>query len=157
MNNKYLTFLYNSLLLFATWLLMSSNFNTENVIVGVVVSLIVAFIFKKSFLLNAPNLSNIFYFFVYVFILLFEIIKANLQVAMVVLSPKINVNSKIISHKITLKSKIARLVLANSITLTPGTLSVDIEGDELFVHYMNYSDNDNAVTIFHKYLEKIYE
>ncbi|MBU1535998.1 Na+/H+ antiporter subunit E, partial [Myxococcota bacterium] len=77
-------------------------------------------------------------------------------------SPKLNINPGIVKVKTTLKSPMGRLLLANSITLTPGTLTVEIEGEYLFIHWIDVSSTDvdaaseKIVKGFEKYLEVFY-
>ena len=54
-----------------------------------------------------------------------------------VLSPKLPINPKVVKVPTHLKSDFSKLVLANSITLTPGTLSLDVEDDYVLVHWVN--------------------
>jgi multicomponent Na+:H+ antiporter subunit E len=70
----------------------------------------------------------------YLLLLLKEIILANISVARIVVSPKMDVSPCIVILKTQLKSKLHRAILANSITLTPGTLTVQFTEDELVVH-----------------------
>ena len=70
----------------------------------------------------------------YLLLLLKEIILANISVARIVMSPKINVSPCIVRLKTRLKSSLHRAILANSITLTPGTLTLQLNDDELVVH-----------------------
>ena len=87
---------------------------------------------------------------------------ANLDVARRVISPTIPINPGIVEIKTNLKSDIGRLFLANSITLTPGTLTVDIKDDRLYIHWIDVSSSDVEVATkeiagkFEKYLEVIY-
>jgi multicomponent Na+:H+ antiporter subunit E len=67
-----------------------------------------------------------------VFFLFIEIIKANLDVALRVIKPVIPINPGIVKVKTKLKTPMGRLILTNSITLTPGTLTVDIK----MIHYI---------------------
>jgi multicomponent Na+:H+ antiporter subunit E len=66
--------------------------------------------------------------------LFLQIIVANLQVAWVVLHPKLPISPKLVNFKTGLKRPIAKLALANSITLTPGTVTVDVNGEDFEVH-----------------------
>lgn len=70
----------------------------------------------------------------YLAYLLQEVIKANIQVAMVVLNPRLPVSPAFVSYHPGLKSDWGRVLLANSITLTPGTLTVELENGILLVH-----------------------
>jgi multicomponent Na+:H+ antiporter subunit E len=91
-----------------------------------------------------------------------ELFKSNFDIAWRVLSPSLPINPGIIKTKTVLKSKMARLILANSITLTPGTFTIDIIEDELFIHCVNIKEDDleayghEIVRKFEKYLEVIY-
>ena len=101
---------------------------------------------------------------IFIFFLFFkkELIKANLDVARRVVSPSIPINPGIVEIKTNLKSGIGRLLLANSITLTPGTLTVEIKDKSLFIHWIDVSSTDTETATkeiaekFEKYLEVIY-
>lgn len=73
-------------------------------------------------------------FLCYIFWLLFSIIKANLQVAYLVLHPKMPIQPGLLRFKTRLKSDLGHIVLANSITLTPGTITVDLKEGAYLVH-----------------------
>lgn len=91
-----------------------------------------------------------------------ELVKANLQIARIVLSPSLPVQPAIVRVRTTLKEPVARLLLANSITLTPGTLSVEIQGEWLYVHWVVAETTDaeaatqTIVKGFERYLEVMY-
>ena len=88
--------------------------------------------------------------------------RSNLQMAMIIVSPSLPIQPAIVKVKTRLKSRMGRLMLANSITLTPGTLTVDIDGEWLYVHCVVQSDVDvetatqQIVTGFERYLEVMY-
>ena len=100
--------------------------------------------------------------FMCVFILLKEIVKANLDVAYRVIHPRMPIKPGIVVIKTNLKQDIAKLILANSITLTPGTLTLDIKEDKLLIHWIDVKaeDKDEATKIvgerFEKYLKVIF-
>ena len=79
-----------------------------------------------------------------------------------VITPRVRINPAIVEVKTKLKSKLGRLALANSITLTPGTLTADIEGDTLYIHWIDAAavDIDGAtrkiVDKFEKHLEVLF-
>jgi multicomponent Na+:H+ antiporter subunit E len=90
------------------------------------------------------------------------LIKSNLDVARRVITPSLPINPGIVEVKTRLKSKMGRMILANSITLTPGTLTIDILEDTLYIHWIDVKTEDTReateqiVRKFEKYLEKIY-
>ncbi len=77
------------------------------------------------------------FFPIYALVVLLEMIKANLDVALRVINPALPINPGIVEIKTSLKSDFLKFVLANSITLTPGTLTVDVKGESLFVHWID--------------------
>jgi multicomponent Na+:H+ antiporter subunit E len=90
-------------------------------------------------------------------------IKANLDVARRVISPSLPINPGIVKIKTRLKSDYAKMVLANSITLTPGTLSVDIVDDYIYIHWIDVKSTDpeqafkDIAETFEKILIKIFD
>jgi multicomponent Na+:H+ antiporter subunit E len=103
------------------------------------------------------------FIFVYMFVFIWQLLLANIDVARRVLSPTIPLNPGIVKVKTKLKGDFGKLTLANSITLTPGTLSIDFDGDELFVHTVDVigdtpeSKENNIKEPFEKILGGIFE
>ena len=100
--------------------------------------------------------------FAFLGVFLWELVLANLNVARLVFSPRIDIRPGIVEIKTRLKSPMGRMALANAITLTPGTLVVDIQDDSLFIHWIVVSSEDPEAATreiagrFEKYLEVIY-
>lgn len=69
----------------------------------------------------------------YVLLLIWEVVRANIQIIKLVLSPEISISPALVSFRTDLSSDLARVVLANSITLTPGTITCDLSGDGSFL------------------------
>lgn len=74
------------------------------------------------------------FIFAYLPLFVWQLVLANFDVARRVLSPKIPLNPGFIKITTDLKGDFAKLTLANSITLTPGTLSIDIDGQDIYIH-----------------------
>ncbi|CAH2212558.1 Na+/H+ antiporter subunit E [Tepidibacter aestuarii] len=74
------------------------------------------------------------YIIQYLFVLIVEVVKANIDVAVIVLSRKIEVDPVVVNFKTKLKSDLCRVILANSITLTPGTMTMIMEKDIYTIH-----------------------
>ena len=123
------------------WILLNGQLTVETVLIGLAVAgVMYAFICKfldysieKDLLL----FRKLPYIAAYLMILIWEIIKANISAIRMTLSYRKEVDPVIVKFKTDLKSKVAKVVLANSITLTPGTITVDLEGDELIVHALD--------------------
>ncbi len=106
---------------------------------------------------------RIIWFLWYLPIFLWECIKANIDVAYRVLHPKMPIRPGIVKVRIKLKTDIAKTFLANSITMTPGTMSVDIKGNHLYIHWIYIRDKEIEkatqiiVNKFEKHLKRIFE
>ena len=100
--------------------------------------------------------------FAFLGVFLWELVLANLNVARLVFSPRIRIRPGIVEIKTRLTSPMGRLALANAITLTPGTLVVDVRDDSLFIHWIVVSSEDPEAATraiagrFERYLEVIY-
>ena len=66
--------------------------------------------------------------------ILWEIVKANVDVIKAICSPSLNISPRMIRVKATQKTEIGQVVYANSITLTPGTITLDVRNGEMLVH-----------------------
>lgn len=170
--NKFFTkyrikgFLWTFFFLVILWLLLSSTFHYQELWVGIVISFIIALFTHESYIkIGFPpvNLKRLGFFILYIFILFYEIIKANLDVASRIIRPSLPINPGVVIIKTKLKSDIAKTILANSITLTPGTFTLDIEGDRLLIHWIDVKSTDvktNTYIIgerFEKYLRIIFQ
>ncbi|NOQ70119.1 MAG: cation transporter [Gammaproteobacteria bacterium] len=160
-----LQFLNLWLTLFIIWVIANGTLAYNTLIAGAVVSAVIALAFASfsrvySVIRWSPKVM--FYYLMYLSVFIIELVKANLNVMRLVFSPRIDIKPGIVEIKTELKSPIGRLALANSITLTPGTLVVDIKGDSLFIHWINISATDPVAATeaisarFEKYLKVIY-
>lgn len=164
-NNIILQFFNLWLTLFIIWLIANSTLALDSAIAGLIISAVIALAFASfarvySVIRWSPMV--IYYYLLYLSVFLIELVKANLNVMRLVFSPRINIQPAIIEIKTELKSPIGRLALANTITLTPGTLVVDIKDDSLFIHWINISTTDPVEATeaiagrFEKFLKVIY-
>ena len=129
---------------FILWLLLVGNLSAAEVVAGFVVSTLTAmFVLEKTTLFDdlRIELRAPFSLVAYLGVFFVELVRANLDMARRVLSPKIPLKPELVRVRTTLESDLGKLVLANSITLTPGTLSVDVEGDEILVHWIECPDD----------------
>lgn len=157
------------LVAFLGWCFLNWVPDFQHLIVGVFVAALVAFLTGDLFVTRPHVLKHpwrYWYFVVYYLPVFFwELIKANVDVAYRVLHPDLPINPGIVKVKTILKSDTALTFLANSITLTPGTMTVDIDRDNgiLYIHWINVKakDTENATKIivqrFEKILKKIFD
>ena len=129
------------IILFLMWVIFNGNITLEIILFGLVIAaLMYAFLcafmgysVKKDLFLckMSPRILQ------YMLVLVWEIVKANAAVMRMILSPRFHNEPVLIKFKTDLKSGMAKAILANSITLTPGTITVALEGDEYTVHCLD--------------------
>ena len=139
--------IYLFLILFAAWLMLTSSLHWQEVATGALLSLVLALFLAKGYAsLGLPPLSivRLWRLGIYFLVLFAEIVKANLDVAYRVLHPALPINPGIVVIKTELSQDAAKVLLANSITLTPGTFTLDIQGDELLIHWIDVKSEDTA-------------
>ena len=127
------------LLLFCVWVILNGRITME--ILGILVSAAV-FAFLCRFLDYSVKkellLFRLFPLFVrYLWVLVEEIVKANVCVLKIILSPELQPEPAVVYFDTRLRSGIARVMLADSITLTPGTITVSLEGNHYCVHCLD--------------------
>ncbi len=136
------------LLFFLLWIVLNGRLTWEVAIVGLVIAIPV-YIFFCCYMRFSPKKELRFYGQVgfairYVFLLLCEIVKSSLAVMRFILSSKYEVEPALVEFRTDLKKDLDRVVLANSITLTPGTITVELEDNRYLVHGL---DKDFLVDI----------
>ncbi|MBI9060512.1 MAG: Na+/H+ antiporter subunit E [Marinilabiliaceae bacterium] len=150
----------------ALWLLFSGNLSISSLVIGLIVSVITVLSFHRYLVWDVAKLFQpirYYWFAIYLFIFAWECLKANLDVAYRVLHPDLPIKPGIVKVKTRLKTDIARTTLANSITMTPGTITVDIVDDFIYVHWIYVSSTDPIQYTekisgrFEKYIQRIFE
>ena len=145
--------------LFLLWMIFNAKITLEIVIFGLIIAAVVyAFMCRfMDFSIHKDILimkkSGIFLLFVIT--LIWEILKANGATVKMILSNRYEIEPAIIRFKTTLKSKTARVLFANSITLTPGTITVELKDDEYVVHCLDKDfaegiSEGRIVTLLHR-------
>ena len=165
LNMKLKNIFVSFIIAFIFWILLNNTLDPMILGIGALLSLGVSLIFcARCDVFSEIKLTPaaLLYTFIYIIVFLYELIKSNLDVARRVITPSLPINPGIVEVKTRLRSKIGRMILANSITLTPGTLTIDIVEDTLYIHWIDVQTRDTReatekiVRKFEKYLEKIY-
>lgn len=147
------------------WVIANATLAIDTLVTGIVLTAVIALafaVFARVYSVIRWSPKVVFYYLMYFSVFVIELVKANLNVMRFVFSPRLNIRPGIVEIKTELKSSIGRLALANSITLTPGTLVVDIKGDSLFIHWIDTTAVDPVAATeaisarFEKYLKVIY-
>jgi multicomponent Na+:H+ antiporter subunit E len=130
---------------FAVWMLLVYTFHYQEVIAGLGVALLTAAFFGRYLPVSPLRLLNPvrwFWLLLYIPVFAYMCLKSNIDVALRVLSPGLQINPGIVKIRTALKSEVARVFLANSITLTPGTMTVEIKDDVLYIHWIEVGPGD---------------
>lgn len=155
--------LFLTLMLF--WTMLVDTLAPQSLLVGALVSLLVALLYRDglSFFTEFRATPRAFVaglaYYAYFFR---QLVRSNIRLARIVVAPDLPIDPGIVKVHTRLQSRMGRLMLANSITLTPGTLTVDIEGEWLYVHCVTADATDNTaatqeiVAGFERYLEVMY-
>ena len=150
------------LLFFLAWIIFNGGVTLEIVLFGVVISLAVFAFICKFMDFSIQREMNFYrrlpWFARYGYLLIKEIISANLTVCRMILTRKETVEPVIVRVHTNLKTETARVILANSITLTPGTITVSMTDRELLVHCLDKSLSEGMEdSVFVKLLQKMEE
>ena len=155
--------LFLTLMLF--WVLLVDTLAIQTLVIGALISLVVALLYRNGlsffteFRMTPQALVAGLLFYAY---FLQQLVKANLRLARIVASPELPIDPGIIKVRTRLQTRMGRLMLANSITLTPGTLTVEIDGEWLYIHCVTLGSTDveqataEIVAGFERYLEVMY-
>jgi len=122
------------------WLLLVGKLRPQEVVLGALVALVVTLAAgPRLAVLTGLRLSPTapVYLIWYLGVFLAQLLKANLQLARLVLSPSLPIHPAVVEVRTGLRSSLGRILLANSITLTPGTLTVDVQDDRILVHWVD--------------------
>lgn len=154
------------ILFFAMWVLLTFSIELQELMVGLVVAFVATLLTRDLFpdeMLKFFNPRRLLWAILYIPYLIYYIILANFDVAYRVLNPDLPITPGIIKVKTTLESEMAKTILANSITLTPGTLTVEIDGDNYYIHWINITTEDPEkqrqiiIDKFERMLRRIFE
>ena len=132
-----------SIIYFLLWVIFNGRVTVEIVIIGALISFVLDIFIRKvlRLKLTVRNLLKAVRLLpdilLYMVVLLVEIVRANFAITRLVLAPEIEVEPCLVKFRTPLRTEAARVALANSITLTPGTITVSLDGNDLLVHALN--------------------
>ncbi len=131
-------------LLFAFWLVLSGHFEPLLIALGLGSTVLVVFLAMRMDVVDEEGLPLNMggRFWIYMPWLMKEILVANLHVAKIILTPRLPISPVLIRFESSQKTDLGKVIFANSITLTPGTITTGIYGQELEIHSLTWSDID---------------
>jgi len=159
-SEKISRFIVNWFFLMIVWIAFTTSFATQEILTGLFVTMVISFFTIPLFTCCTLSIlapKRVLFMIYYLLIFTRELIKSNFDVARRVLTPSLPINPGIVKFKTKLTTDYAKMVLANSITLTPGTLSIDIIDNTFYVHWIDVktTDPEKAFTEIAETFEKI--
>ncbi len=154
---------------FLLWMLLTWSVDLDNILAGAIVAALSAALLGHLFplevkrIISLSSVKRVLWSIYYIPMFLLYCLKANLDVAYRVTHLNLPIRPGIVKVKTTLKGDMARTFLANSITLTPGTLTIDMIGEDMYIHWIFVESDDPAeqtrmiVRRFEKILRRIFE
>lgn len=129
------------ILFFLIWVIFNGQLTAEIGLLGIAVAAVI-YIFICRFMDWSPKKEIIIvryglFMIAYICVLIWEILKANIATIRIIFSVKKIREPVLVTFKTDIKSQVFRVILANSITLTPGTITVSLEGDTYVVHALD--------------------
>lgn len=127
-------------LLWLFWIILSPSITAESIIIGLIISFGIM-IFSRDLVFTEEEVSlykflNFFRLIPLLIQLIIEIIKSNIHVAKIVLSPSLPISPKFVRVPVKLEKDFNKVIYGNAITLTPGTITIDITDNEYLVHVL---------------------
>jgi len=136
-----------SLVLFLMWIILNNSINPPDLILGIILALSIPQITTNFWSRKLANPQNILQVFAFMLIMAGDIIIANIRVSILILGRNSKLKPMFFTVPLTAENPYAISLLANCITLTPGTLSckISLDNQKIFVHGLNVDDVEDVV------------
>ena len=159
-------------ILLLLWIGLTGTLEYQSLISGIIISAIISIFSYEAIILFVeeeesgwpPSFSGTIFALLYIPVYIWEEIKAHAQVIYIILHPKMPIKPGIVKVSTNLKTDFGLTGLANSITMTPGTLTIDVseDGSSLLVHWISVSTTNKQqikkeiAATFERYLRRIH-
>lgn len=143
-----LGFLFIFIMAFTFWLLISASFDWQHILAGTVIAFLLTFLWAETVFVKEKatgfSLKQAGGLIYYICCLIMEIVIANFYVAYQVLHPKLPISPGFVIYQLELERDLPKTFFLNSVTLTPGTLTVDCKGDRVIIHCFTKENAENV-------------
>lgn len=146
--DRKLSFFKGLTVYFIFWIILSEKLNFQVILIGLLVTGGISLYNKENKHYREKRFLSFNKFYLgsyYVILLIKEIVLASFQVAKIVLSKELRISPRVVKFSTKLRSNLAKTILANSITLTPGTLTIEVIEDEFTVHCITKDQIDDVL------------
>ena len=144
-----------NVLIAISWIFLQNNYTIPSFIFGYGMGIIILFILRR-FLVFDFYLRRVWAIIKLIMLFIIELIKANIDVVKIVLSPKLTNQPGIVAVTTKLETDVEITLLAALISLTPGTVSMDFSEDNktIYIHAINVPDKDEMIEDIHNSFER---
>jgi multicomponent Na+:H+ antiporter subunit E len=135
-----------TLMLYMLWLLLSQSYNAFHMTLGLVASFLVALLNTEG---GRSRLENVRWtrLLAYLPWLMWRILQSGVHLSYLILHPRLLIDPKLIRYRTNLQDEAGVVLLGNSITLTPGTITADVSSRDLVVHAMDDASADDLTSL----------
>ncbi|WP_414841083.1 Na+/H+ antiporter subunit E [Enterococcus saccharolyticus] len=144
-----------NLIIAVTWAFLQNSFTASHFFFGYVVGILILFILRK-FLIFDFYMDRVWALVKLLFLFFVELVKSNIDVIKIILSPKLKNKTGIVAVETRLDSKLEITLLAGLISLTPGTISMDFSdnGKTIYIHSLDIPDKEKMIEQIHNTFER---
>jgi multicomponent Na+:H+ antiporter subunit E len=147
MQSSWRNYLGITLVMFIFWVALSGTLKWPQLLFGLIAAIFVVW-FNRNLLIKPDEhppirLRTVFWLSGYLVKLFWDIVVANFQVAWLVLNPRMPIEPNLVDLNVDLEKVTGRVLLANSITLTPGTLTIMADEKKFLVHALTFKSGEN--------------
>lgn len=143
------TFWFMAVIFWFFWIVVTASLRFQELLAGALIALLIAWFNNELFFRqnerSTLEVKTLLLYMRYTLHLIIAIIQANFQVALIVLNPRMPISPGMVRFSRPFKKTLNKVILANSITLTPGTLTVLVEGDDFVVHALTRKNAGEVV------------
>lgn len=130
-------------LLFIVWLGLTNSLDPQELLAGLLASIVIVWLtIPKPRAGEHTRPWSLLALLAYLPVFLENLVLSNIDVASRVLSPRLPINPGIVRVRTKLTAPYQRLILANSITLTPGTVTLEMDGEDMYIHWIDVKSPD---------------
>ncbi|MBP2078118.1 Na+/H+ antiporter subunit E [Oceanobacillus polygoni] len=135
-----------NLIIAVTWTFLQNSFTATSFLFGYIIGIIILFILRRFLVFNF-YMNRVWAIIKLIMLFIIELIKANIDVVKIVLSPKLNNQPGIVAVETRLESEVEITLLAALISLTPGTVSMDFsaDGKTIYIHSIDVPDKEDMI------------
>ncbi len=149
--SKFLPMPFHTVSLLIVWLMLNNSLSPGHILLGMVLGVVIPLV-CQPLRIPQPKFKRPMKLFSYALLVLIDVIKANIEVALLVLGPSSRINPGFVAIPLDLQEALPITMLASTVTMTPGTVSAELSSDKkfIYVHVLNMPEDEQEVVDFIK-------